>query len=284
MAGHQLIIGSKGFPGTNHTWRFIQDAFAIPIKAFCRMAGHKAILNGILPTLTPVDAPQNYSAGFVVYNDELLPFESGAEQATVTIIETIENAEYANDANNDGQNDVLPTYKTRYMRFGTGGVTTFPFSDLYRVQTLKQLSQFTLPGNLVIDAAYVHTDNNLTDAILTYLNSLVSNVQANWDAAPGTIAAILNKPTNLKTFLKRGSLIVGDVIPGDYTVTFNTVGTINYKVDINFEALSAATAGNTATVIYSVHSKTQTSFKIRLNETGNQTQNLKIFWELVPSA
>lgn len=49
------------------------------------------------------------------------------------------------------------------------------------------------------DSSYVHTDNNYTDSDKTKLANIEAgaqvNVQADWDAAAGTAAEILNKPT-----------------------------------------------------------------------------------------
>lgn len=58
-------------------------------------------------------------------------------------------------------------------------------------------SDLTNDSNFVVDASYVHTDNNFTTA---YKNAVdansakVSNVQADWNATTG-LAVILNKPT-----------------------------------------------------------------------------------------
>lgn len=55
------------------------------------------------------------------------------------------------------------------------------------------------PENLVQDASYVHTDNNYTTGEKTKLAGISAgaqvNVKPNWNAASGSAAEILNKPT-----------------------------------------------------------------------------------------
>lgn len=60
-------------------------------------------------------------------------------------------------------------------------------------------SQLTNNSNFVVDAAYVHTENNLTDALIDKLVGIAAgaevNVQSDWNAVSGD-SAILNKPVN----------------------------------------------------------------------------------------
>lgn len=55
------------------------------------------------------------------------------------------------------------------------------------------------PENLVQDASYVHTDNNYTTGEKTKLDGIAAGAQVNvkpdWNAASGSAAEILNKPT-----------------------------------------------------------------------------------------
>jgi len=60
-------------------------------------------------------------------------------------------------------------------------------------------SDLTNDSNFVVDANYVHTDNNFTSTEKTKLSGIESgaqvNVKPNWNAASGSDAEILNKPT-----------------------------------------------------------------------------------------
>ena len=115
--GNKLIVSATGFPGTNKTLRFIQDAFREPLGALAQLAGDKTIITGVI-----VDIPNNtVSNGFITYNGEIIPFQGGAFANTVTIIEAFENVNYNTDANNDTILDSLPAYRTIYAMCGTGG-------------------------------------------------------------------------------------------------------------------------------------------------------------------
>ena len=188
-SGKRIVVSATGFPGTNKTWRFIQDAWREPLNALALLSGNKTILSGVEV------AGGNVSNGFIAYNGEILPFVGGATHASVTLIEETETVNYDVDIDNDGQQDNLPAYKTRYFKPGTEGVVTFPFTDLKRLKTVLELSEFELPDGVVIDATYI----KFTQAMLDKLNSIdfgaEVNVQANWnEASSASDAYILNKP------------------------------------------------------------------------------------------
>jgi len=173
--------------------RFLQDAFAERLSALAKLAGDKTVITGVVITDGEV------SNGFITYNNEIIPFQGGNVAETVTIIEEFENVNYNTDSNNDQMLDNLPAYRTIYARCGTGGIDIFPFSDLKPLKTIKELSEFELPSDIVQDANYVHTDHNFTLALLQKLNGIESgaevNVQADWNnTAPSSDQYILNKP------------------------------------------------------------------------------------------
>ena len=191
--GNKLIVSATGFPGTNKTLRFIQDAFREPLGALAQLAGDKTIITGVVNTAGVV------SNGFITYNGEIIPFQGGNYASTVTIVEAFENVNYNTDANDDTVLDSLPAYRTIYAMCGTGGIDIFNFSDLAPLKTIKELSNFSLPAGIVIDPNYVHTDYNFTLALLTKLNGIEAgaevNVQADWNiTAPSSDAFIKNKP------------------------------------------------------------------------------------------
>ena len=63
-------------------------------------------------------------------------------------------------------------------------------------QILNKPTIPTIPANIVIDAAYVHTDNNYTTTEKTKLGTLAPQVQINWNDTSG-ITSIANKPAYL---------------------------------------------------------------------------------------
>ena len=131
--GNKLIVSSTGFPGTNKTLRFLQEAFSDPLSALAKMSGDKTIITGVVRSANTV------SDGYIVYNNEIIPFKGGTYVNTVTIIEAFENVDYNTDINNDTVLDSLPAYRTIYAKCGTGGVDIFNFSELFRLRTLKDL-------------------------------------------------------------------------------------------------------------------------------------------------
>lgn len=192
--GNKLIVSATGFPGTNKTLRFIQDAFREPLGALAQLAGNKTIITGVVVDNTN---PANVvvSNGFISYNGEIIPFVGGSYANTVTIIEAFENVNYNTDANDDTVLDSLPAYRTIYAMCGTGGIDIFNFSELAPLKTIKELSSFTLPAGIVIDPNYLA----FTVSMLNHLNSIEFgaevNVQADWNiTAPSSDAFIKNKP------------------------------------------------------------------------------------------
>ncbi|MCH4829435.1 hypothetical protein EJB19_008970 [Flavobacterium columnare] len=256
------------------------------MAVFC---GDKVIVSGMeVTTVSSVDMIAN---GFITYNGEIIPFLGGNLDSIVSIYETVDNVAYNVDTNSDGNLDVLPGYRTRYAQCGSGGnIGSFPFSDLSRLKTAKDLSAFTLPANLVIDANYVHTDNNFTLSLLNKLNGIETgaevNVQADWNVAnPTSDAFIKNKPTRLLNYLYKGVAILGD-FPSALTETtyinFPDVGTSNYMVlgtihsfrpygDAAQDLLSWFTAGHEPT-----------RFRLAAYEPFGGGQNIRFEYLIIP--
>lgn len=116
----------------------MQDGYRDPLGSIAKLLGEKSIITGVeLDTSDPI----NVSDGSIVYQGEIIPFVGGIMPVaeTVTIIENIETVDYNTDADDDTILDNLPAYRTRYAAFGSGGIETFPFSDLYRLQPYKEL-------------------------------------------------------------------------------------------------------------------------------------------------
>lgn len=217
--GNKLIVSATGFPGTNKTLRFIQDAFREPLGALAQLAGNKTIITGVVvnnadPTNVVV------SNGFISYNGEIIPFVGGSYANTVTIIEAFENVNYNTDANDDTVLDSLPAYRTIYAMCGTGGIDIFNFSELAPLKTIKELSNFTLPAGIVIDPNYLA----FTVSMLNHLNSIEFgaevNVQSNWlENSPGSDQFIQNRPfTEIKC--THGSLVTIPASNGYYQFDF----------------------------------------------------------------
>lgn len=275
--GKQLVISSKGFPGTNKTWRFIQDAFTEPLEALARNAGNKTIITGI--TLTD----GVYSSGFISYEGEILPFAGGALSESVTIIEEVEQVTYNVDQNNDGQLDTLPGYKTRYAKFGSEGVTTFPFNNLTRLKSLEELSAFELPEGMVIDSNYIALTQAMVNKLAGIAEQAEVNVQADWNAVNNLDDAyIKNKPVNVaRWLLTPRTVYVGDVYTDtNIPISFPTVGNTDYIVVGHL--ISYGTEWNYDNdVVWMVKDLTPTGFKLLLKEVSGDTQMLRFKYGLI---
>ena len=247
--GNKLIVSATGFPGTNKTLRFIQDAFREPLGALAQLAGNKTIITGVVVTGSD-PATMVVSNGFISYNGEIIPFVGGNYADTVTIIEQFENVNYNTDANDDGVLDSLPAYRTIYAKCGTGGIDLFYFGELQRLKTIQELSNFELPAGVVIDPNYLA----FTVSMLNHLNSIEAgaevNVQADWNmTAPSSDAYIKNKPFQ-EIMFTHGALYINNLAggwrmwqfqynnayvypPSGYTIN-NLVGFIPSMAEIHF--------------------------------------------------
>lgn len=133
----KLIISATGYPGTTKSWTFTQEVVKEDMLAIAKSIGDAVIISGV-----EIDG-SIVSAGEIIYNGEFFVFEGGTYNATVSIIETVENVPYNTDINDDSVLDSLPAYTTRIAKCGTGlpnTATTFAFEDLVRIKTLKELS------------------------------------------------------------------------------------------------------------------------------------------------
>ena len=292
--GNKLIVSATGFPGTNKTLRFIQDAFREPLGALAQLAGDKTIITGVIVDNTD---PLNVivSNGFITYKGEIIPFQGGNFVNTVTIIEAFENVSYNTDANNDTVLDSLPAYRTIYAKCGTGGNDIFNFSDLTALKTVKELSSFTLPNGIVIDANYLAFTQAMLDKLNAIEDNAQVNVQADWNVDnPASDAYIKNKPIRLLNYLYKGSNWIGDIISDDQlkTIYFPSVGTSNYIAVCSVVSGQVAGTDNGGyytgwnrddDISYVVVNKTATSFQLGFREYAPNTQNLTVDFILIPN-
>ena len=121
---HRINIQREtGFPVQRRTLDFLQQAYGSAIEHLCRVYGNNVILYGV------EHQGVNRTAGAVVIDGELLPFEQSPNSAHVVIVETVESVQFQGG-------DLLPAYVTRVARCApSGGVA---LSSLRRVDTLLQ--------------------------------------------------------------------------------------------------------------------------------------------------
>lgn len=159
----KLIISAQGFPGANELLEFLESASHDQINAIVKALGNNVIFDGV------VDTEGNSSAGWIIYNNEILPFEASATGETVVIIETVTEAAY--DSSQTGNfNQILPVWKKRKAKFGDPGdagvVASFAFNTLTRarsLQTLDGLLQQATEETLGLVEIATQTEANTTD-------------------------------------------------------------------------------------------------------------------------
>jgi hypothetical protein len=132
----RMIISAAGYPGSSEWLSFIENQSIEQIEGLVKTIGDNVIVSGV------VDDNGTSSSGYIIFNNELLPFESSPTGATINIIETVTSAGY-DTAEDDSFDEVLPVWKTRKAKFSevadTDVVDSFQFDTLERLETLISL-------------------------------------------------------------------------------------------------------------------------------------------------
>ena len=102
------IQRNAGFPVQKQTFDFLQQAYGSAIEHLCRVYGNNVILYGVELV------GGNRTAGAVVINGELLPFEASPNATHIAIVETAEHVQFRGG-------ELLPAYITRVARCATNG-------------------------------------------------------------------------------------------------------------------------------------------------------------------
>lgn len=250
-----------GFPLEQPVLKRMQSATLLVLEALVKQLGCADTGNYILSGCNVSGA--NITPGIMYIDGELCPFAGAVGDATTKIKKQTNTltAPFENGTN-------PPVFIETVAVVNAAGTELQNFTRFFYVQ----------------DASYVHTDNNFTAALLSKLNGIEAgaevNVQADWNVVnPLSDAFIKNKPNFLKVLYKQ-TAIIGDITNSDFTISFPSLGTDNYAVYPSFET-SPTNANQSASYVYIVHSKTDTSFKIRMWETGNNTQYIVMNYLIV---
>ena len=114
-----VIQRETGFPVQKRTFDFLQQAYGSAIGHLCRVYGDNIILYGVELV------GGSLTAGAVIIDGELLPFEKSPDAPHIEVVETSEDALYQGG-------ERLPAYITRVARSAaTGGVS---LADLRRIK------------------------------------------------------------------------------------------------------------------------------------------------------
>lgn len=130
-----IRLFSDGFPLTIERLQFLQNTYGKAFTHLSKVAGTgKLIIDGA------VVSGGNVSSGSIIVDGEVLEFEGGVYDDRVAIFETTTSVPYNIDDNNDGNLDLKVADVVRVAKCAsTGGVSSFDFSELKRVQNLLQL-------------------------------------------------------------------------------------------------------------------------------------------------
>lgn len=119
-----------GLPVTQNTLDFLQQSYMAALSGVAKLCGNKTILSGVEV------AGGNVSAGWISYNNELIPFVGGPLVAQVVITETPTALTFQDGNDHD-------VYFTRTATCGAVG--DFPFSDLVPLLSLQNIWR---PGDI----------------------------------------------------------------------------------------------------------------------------------------
>ena len=125
----KLEIQGQGFPVKKKMFEFMQNAYSEAIQHLCKTFGDNLILYGCELV------GNNRTAGAIVVNGELLPFEASPDNAKILIEETVENAVYEDSVSR-------PAYITRTAKCSSIG--TVNLGDLKRVGEIPKNTEWEI--------------------------------------------------------------------------------------------------------------------------------------------
>ncbi len=195
------------------------------------------------------------TSGIMYIDGELCPFVQTAGDLTTKIKKDIQIDVLAFKS---GSN--LPVFRQTTAIVDASGTA---LQDFERVPEIPQL-----PDNLVIDANYVHTDNNFTAALLAKLNGIETlaevNVQADWNATNYLSDAFIKNKPNITEFYYKGSAIIGSI--GNFITSYNTINFPAIPFS-DYIVIGEMYVENGLRVIFvNAHDKTNSSFKAKFSK------------------
>lgn len=141
---NKLILHDGGFPFDVEALEFIRDSYTATIGALANVAGNKVILEG-MAVITQFGT-NIVTNGWIVYENEVIPFRSSNVSATIYIFKKIVQVPYNEDEDDNDELDLKDTYEYRAAscrsipQAGETLVTSFPYAELTRISTLRDLS------------------------------------------------------------------------------------------------------------------------------------------------
>lgn len=163
---NKIILEDNGFPVSANTLRFLQGSASDGIKNLAKSFGDDCILYGCEVNGNAI------SAGAVVVNGEVIPFEAGTYNAKFTIDETTTSVTYKDNVQR-------AAYYTRVARCSATG--SYTLANFPRIRTVKQ--------HTPIDWAALTYDSSVSEdpvsSVITSMfgSELKAKMSANGDVA-----------------------------------------------------------------------------------------------------
>lgn len=208
---NRIELQDNGFPWTAKAVRFAQAMTTDNVRMLCKIFGDNFIAYGVEVS------GQAVSAGAIVINGELLPFEAGTYNAKVAIEETSESETYYDDT----QRNAFFTRKAKCSATGSYNLADFPRIGVKHSYT---------------ESAWVDVPQNsdLEDASSS-LNGAVNLTPVAGSTLEGTLKA--KRMQNGEVFVYGG----GKYMEGDELVEF-TYGTLPSGFRPNSDRIIRVTA------------------------------------------
>lgn len=236
----RIVISGQGYPMTNEWHAFLEGIAVNQITGLVKAIGNNVIVSGMTNTGGTI------ADGWLIHNNELLPFQSGALDTTIVIVETVTSAGY-DTAEDDSFDEVLPVWKTRVAKFGDPGdegvVGSFSYSILTRIESLKNLLSklsFKKSGQVTI----TYSDGTPQNAVATgdfigaeILAGASSNtftrVRLTFEAITGDYEALMNFDTSEGGYNGILNLSVYEKTSTSITVDIKRANILNYSGFLN---------------------------------------------------
>lgn len=134
----QLLFSGNGFPGTIKTLETFQNNIYEVVKVLIAQHDNYTVLWG-MDIFT--DGTESFiNEGAFVLNGDIIPFSNSAYGEQITVEQIVENGDFNTNPSSESSVESLPAYSTKTARVGTGGVHTFPTTNLKRYNKLLDIS------------------------------------------------------------------------------------------------------------------------------------------------
>jgi len=268
------FLDNQNFPVSSETFDFMQNMILLTAQLTSLGGSGNYILSGCVKTGT------NYSAGYVVINGEILPFDGGAAVTAsgidYVIIQENKDSLQVYDVN-------YPDCYTRRKVICGRGAGELDITSFTRVPSLSDvkttLESLTEAVNGKASASHTHAIANIT-GLQTALNSKAASTHSH------TTADI----NGYKGIILTGSYWIGDVTDEEIRIVPlpQELENDNYMVVGRLRSYRDIAQGDTGTswkhdndVIWTTRTQTKTQFSLLLREFSSSAQYLQFDYAII---